>query len=241
MLYKTRGIVLNHIKYSETSIIVTIYTERFGRQAYIINGVRSKKAKIKANLFQALFLLDMEVYFKPKNELQRVKEIQNAFVFTSLPYDIKKSTLALFIAEILYKTIQEQEPNPELFEFLYNTIKLLDLKETGLSNFHIYFLTHFTKYLGFFPGNNYSETNCYFDLKAGRFMQIKPMHLFYLDKNLSSIFSQILRFSDRQHENLKIDYLDRIQLLEKLLEYYALHNEGVSRIKSLEVLKEVFH
>lgn len=241
MLYKTRGIVLNHIKYSETSIIVTIYTERFGRQAYIINGVRSKKAKIKANLFQALFLLDMEVYFKPKNELQRVKEIQNAFVFTSLPYDIKKSTLALFIAEILYKTIQEQEPNPELFEFLYNTIQLLELKETGLSNFHIYFLTHFTKYLGFFPSNNYSETNCYFDLKAGRFMQIKPMHLFYLDKNLSSIFSQILRFSDRQHENLKIDYLDRIQLLEKLLEYYALHNEGISRIKSLEVLKEVFH
>ncbi|HAF30572.1 MAG TPA: DNA repair protein RecO [Bacteroidales bacterium] len=241
MLYKTRGIVLKHIKYSETSIIVTIYTERFGRQAYIINGVRSKKAKIKANTFQALFLLDMEVYHKPKNDLQRAKEIQNAYVFSSLPYDIKKSTLAIFIAEILHKTIQEQEPNPDLFEFLYNTIQLLDLKENGMSNFHIYFLIRFTKYLGFYPHNNYSETNCYFDLKAGSFKQIKPMHMSFMDQGQSLIFSQMLQFSEDQHENLKFDYKHRIQILEKILEYYALHNEGVSKIRSLDVLKEVFH
>lgn len=241
MLYKTRGIVLNHIKYSETSIIVTIYTERFGRQAYIINGVRSKKAKIKANIFQSLFLLDMEVYHKPKNDLQRVKEIQNAVVFNSLPYDIRKSTLAIFIAEILYKTIQEQEPNPELFEYLFNTIQLLDLKENGISNFHIYFLIHFTKYLGFYPHNNYSEANCYFDLKAGSFKQIKPMHFSFMDKEQSLIFSKMLSFSEDQHENLKIDYQHRIYILEKVLEYYTLHHEGVTKIKSLDVLKEVFH
>lgn len=241
MLYKTRGIVLNHIKYSETSIIVTIYTERFGRQAYIINGVRSKKAKIKANIFQSLFLLDMEVYHKPKNDLQRVKEIQNAVVFNSLPYDIRKSTLAIFIAEILYKTIQEQEPNPELFEYLFNTIQLLDLKENGISNFHIYFLIHFTKYLGFYPHNNYSEANCYFDLKAGGFKQIKPMHFSFMDKEQSLIFSKMLSFSEDQHENLKIDYQHRIYILEKVLEYYTLHHEGVTKIKSLDVLKEVFH
>ena len=241
MLYKTRGIVLNHIKYSETSIIVTIYTERFGRQSYIINGVRSKKAKIKANIFQPLFLLNMEVYYKPKRDLQRVKEIQNAFVFSNLPYDLKKSTLAIFIAEILYKTIQEQEPNRELFEYLFNSIQLLDLKEKGLSNFHIYFLIHLTKYLGFFPNNNNSETNCYFDLKAGNFMQIKPMHLSYLDKDQSIIFNQMLKFSGDQHENLKMGYKERIQLLEKIIEYYTLHNEGVKSIKSLDVFKEVFH
>jgi len=240
MLYKTRGIVLNHIKYSETSVIVTIYTESFGRQSYIINGVRSKKAKIKANIFQPLFLLNMEVYHKPKRDLQRVKEIQNAFVFSALPYDLRKSTLAIFIAEILYKTIQEQESNRELFEYLFNSIQLLDLKEKGLSNFHIYFLIHLTKYLGFFPNNNYSETNCYFDLKAGNFVQIKPMH-FYLDKDQSIIFNQMLKFSGDQHEDLKMEYKKRIQLLEKILEYYTLHNEGVKSIKSLDVFKEVFH
>ncbi len=241
MLYKTRGIVLNHIKYSETSVIATIYTESFGRQSYIINGVRSKKAKIKANIFQPLFLLNMEVYHKPKRDLQRLKEIQNAFVFSALPYDLRKSTLAIFIAEILYKTIQEQEPNHELFEYLFNSIQLLDLKEKGLSGFHIYFLIHLTKYLGFFPNNNHSETNCYFDLKAGSFMQIKPMYPFCLDKNQSVIFNKMLKFSEDQHEDCKMGYKERIQLLEKILEYYVLHIEGVKSIKSLDVFKEVFH
>ena len=241
MLYKTRGIVLHHIKYSETSVIVTIYTESFGRQSYIINGVRSKKAKIKANILQPLFLLDMEVYHKTKRDLQRVKEIQNAFIFSTLPYDIRKSTLAIFIAEILYKTIQEQESNTELFEYLFNSIQVLDLKEAGISNFHIYFLIHLTKFLGFFPNNNYSETNCYFDLKAGSFVQIKPMHMFCLDLNQSNYLNQLLKFSDNQHENLKLTYKERIFLLEKVVDYYSLHNEGISNIKSLSVLKEVFH
>ena len=241
MLYKTRGIVLNHIKYSETSLIVTIYTELFGRQSYIVQGVRGKKSKIRANLFQPLFLLDMEVYHKPKRDLQRAKEIQNASVFTSLPYDLRKSTLAIFMAEILYKTIQEQEPNKELFNYLFNSIQILDLKNKGTSNFHIYFLVHLTKYLGFFPENNYSETNCFFDLKAGGFVQIKPMHFSVLEKEASKVLSQILHFSENQHEDLVFEYKIRIQILEKMVEYYTLHNEGVSGIKSLEVLKEVFH
>ncbi|MBU8892996.1 MAG: DNA repair protein RecO [Bacteroidales bacterium] len=241
MIHKTRGIVLHYIKYSETSVIVTIYTESYGRQSYIINGVRSKKAKIKANILQPLFLLDMEVYHKPKNDIQRVKEIQNAYIFFSLPFDLRKSTLAIFIAEILYRTIQEQEPNKELFEYLYNSVQMLDLKEEGLSVFHIYFLLHLSKYLGFFPNNNYSEQNCYFDLKAGTFKQIKPVHTFCLAKDLSLLFSCLLDFSENQHESLTINYSNRIELLEKILEYYSLHSEGVSDIKSLSVLREVFH
>jgi len=241
MLFKTRGIVLHHIKYSETSVIVTIYTEVFGRQSYLINGVRSKKAKIKANILQPLFLLNMEVYHKPKRELQRVKEVQNDFIFNSLPYDIRKSTLAIFIAEILSKTIQEQEPNTELFNYLYNSIQVLDLKGKGISNFHLYFLIHLTKYLGFFPENNYSSFNCFFDLKAGGFVQIKPMHLFFLNKSESKVLSEMLEFSDNQHENVNINHKDRMEILEKILDYYSLHNDGVSNIKSLSVLKEVFH
>jgi len=241
MLHKTRGIVLHYIKYSETSVIVTIYTERFGRQSYIINGVRSKKAKIKANILQPLFLLDMEVYHKPKRDLQRVKEVQNAVIFTSLPYDIRKSTLAIFIAEIIYKAIQEQESNPDLFEYLYNSVQILDLKESGLSVFHIYFLIQLSKYLGFFPNNNYSEEKCFFDLKAGAFVQIKPFHTSFLDKEQSLILSQVMNFSTDQHENLKVSYKERSELLEKIIEYYRLHNTGISEIKSMSVLKEVFH
>lgn len=241
MLHKTKGIVLHHIKYSETSVIVTIYTEKFGRQAYIINGVRSKKAKIKANILQPLFLLDMEVYNKPKNDLQRVKELNNDFIFSSLPYDIRKSTLAIFIAEILYKTIQEQEANQELFNYLYNSIKLLEYKEEGIANFPLYFLLHLTKYLGFFPNNNYSEKNEYFDIKQGQFVQLKPLHTLGLDLNNSKYLNVLLGFSEDQHEKIKIPYQIRLSLLEAIIDYYTLHNEGIRTIKSLTILKEVFH
>jgi len=241
VLYKTRGIVLHHIKYSETSVIVTVYTESFGRQAYLINGVRSKKARIKANMLQPLFLLNMEVYHKSRRELQRVKEIQNDFVFSSLPYDIRKSTLALFIAEILYKTIQEQEPNRELFNYLYHSIQLLELKDDGIPNFHLYFLLHLTKYLGFFPENNYSLQNRYFDLKKGSFVQLRPLHTMGMEENESAILGTLLDFSDNQHENLKIPYNQRMSILERIIDYYALHDTGLSNLKSLSVLKEVFH
>lgn len=241
MIYKTRGIVLHHIKYSESSIIATIYTEKFGRQGYLIKGVRGKKSKIKANILQPLYLLDMEVYYKPKRDLQQIKELQSAHIFNSLPYELKKSTLALFIAEILYKTIREQEPNTELFKYLYHSILMLDLKEKGLSNFHIYFLIHLTKYLGFFPSNNYSALAPYFNLKTGTFMQIEPLQPYALDKDESEIFYHMLTFSENQHEKLKVSYANRISIVEKILLYYELHHEGAKNIKSFNILKEVFH
>ena len=241
MIHKTRGIVLHQIKYSDNSIIVTIYTELFGRQSYIIKGVHNKKSKIKSNLFQPLYLLEMDAYYKPNKNIQNVKEIQSAYIFSSMPYDIRKSSIALFIAEILYKTLQEHEANKDLFNYLFHSIQLLDLKDDSISNFHLYFLVHLSKYLGFFPNNNYSQEKCYFDLRAGSFMQIKPMHNSCLEKGLSKIFSQLLTFSENQHQEIELSHSERMFLLEKLVEFYSLHHEGVVNIKSLGVLKEVLH
>jgi DNA repair protein RecO (recombination protein O) len=241
MIQKTRGIVLHHIKYSETSVIATIYTEKFGRQSFLIKGVRSKKATVKANILQPLFLLDLEVYYKPTRDLQSVKEVRNAFVFSAIPYDLRKSSIALFIAEILYKTIREQESNSELFDYLYHTIQMLDLKPDGISNFHLYFLIQLTRYLGFYPANNYSETNPYFDLQNGSFVAIKPMHNSYLNPELSEILSNILPFSENQHAEMTINYIQRTNLLDKIIDYYCIHNEGLTNVKSLAVLKDVFH
>ncbi|OFX85305.1 MAG: DNA repair protein RecO [Bacteroidetes bacterium GWF2_33_16] len=241
MIQNTRGIVLHFIKYSETSVIATIYTEKFGRQSFLIKGVRGKKSNIKANILQPLFLLDMEVYYKPMRDLQSVKEVRNAFVFSTVPYDLRKSSIALFIAEILYKTIREQEANSELFEYLYHTIQMLDLKEEGISTFHLYFLLQLTKYLGFYPTNNYTETESYFDLKNGSFVSSKPMHPYYINPILSEYFSKILPYSENQHSEIKFNYQQREVILDKIVDYYCLHNEGLKSVKSLAVLKEVFH
>jgi DNA repair protein RecO (recombination protein O) len=241
MQLKSKGIVLHQLKYSDTSLITTIYTSTHGRLSFLLQGARKKKAKLKANLFQPLFLLDLEMYYKNNRQLQKIKEANNAYPFQTIPYDFKKRTIALFLGEILYKTLHEEESNPYLFDFIYNHIKVLDLKESGLSNFHIYFLVQLTKHLGFFPQNNFNDTNTFFDLKNGKFVPFKPNHDFFMDKEESSYFSHFLSYSNNQNEEILIPRKVKMQILEKILEFYQIHNPGRSEIKSFEVLKEIFN
>ena len=120
MLIKTRGIIFRAVKYSETSIIADIYTEEKGLRSYIISGVRSKKAKVKASVLQVMTLVDMVAYHRDNKELNRIKEIKAAYVYRSIPFDIVKGAVGLFMIELARKTIKEAEENPGLFNFLFN-------------------------------------------------------------------------------------------------------------------------
>src|SRR4051812_34859696 len=146
MLFKTGGIVLNYIKYKETSIICKIYTEAFGLQSYIINGIRNNKAKNKIALFQTLTLLDLVVYNRPNSSLNRISEIKCHYPFKSIPFDLRKTTIALFLSEILNKTLKEQAENEDLFSFLKNSIKFLDKADENFENFHLQFLIKLSGY-----------------------------------------------------------------------------------------------
>jgi DNA repair protein RecO (recombination protein O) len=238
MQVKTQGIVLHQIKYSETSIIATLYTRSHGRITILVQGARKKRAKIRASLFQHLFLLDLEMYYKDTRNLQKLKEASIDIPFREIPYDYRKRTIALFLAEVLYKTLHEEESNPFLFDFIYNHIKILDLKENGLSHFHINFLIQLTKHLGFFPENNYNATNSYFDLKKGQFVGLKPSHDNFLPEEESRYFSKLMDYSSNQHAELTLNRKLRNKLLEAILEFYYMHAPEISKIKSYDVLKE---
>ncbi|MBC7451053.1 MAG: DNA repair protein RecO [Cytophagales bacterium] len=153
MLHKTKGIVLNYIKYSDTSIITRIYTEAFGLQSYIVNGVRSSKSNNKIALFQPLTLLDMVVYYKAQRGLQRISEMRCAEPYLSMPFNIHKTSIAIFLSEVLIKTLKEEAGNQELFDFLYHSFHALDKMEKGTLNFHVSFMLRYSFYLGFFPEN----------------------------------------------------------------------------------------
>ncbi|RZL99900.1 MAG: DNA repair protein RecO, partial [Pedobacter sp.] len=103
MLQKTRGIVLKTTLYSESSVVAQIFTEKFGIQSYLINGVKKPRAKISMNMLQPLHLVDMVVYHKNNQGIQRVSELRPAPVFSTIPYDIIKSTVTIFLNEVLYK------------------------------------------------------------------------------------------------------------------------------------------
>lgn len=240
MLVTTEGIVLHTIKYGESSVIATIYTNDFGRQSYLINAARSKKSKNKASLLQPLFLVDLVAYQKQSSELSRIKEIKSSQIYQELPLDIVKSTMAIFLAEVLYKSVNEQESYPEMFDFIKNSLLYFDLMDSGYSNFHLWFLLRLTEYLGFLPGMERKGFQNWFDMKKGEIVHFQPSHPFFVNKEDTEFLADLAVLKIHELDQYKIPRKIRDSLITSLVEYYHLHFDNLGEIKSLSVLREVF-
>jgi DNA repair protein RecO (recombination protein O) len=222
MLYKTRGIVFRFTKFGETSIIVNIFTEKFGLQSYIVNGVRSKSAKGKIALYQPLTLLDLVVYHKENANILRIKEVQCAYPYQSLTSDVKKSSQAMFLTEMLNKTVKEQSHAQELFEFLFQALVILDKQQAGYENCHLIFLLQLSRFLGF-------EPQLIEEVLQGRLADSKEEEL----------LSELLEADFNDH--LIMTAMHRRNLLDLLLRFYATHIDNLGEIKSVQVLREVLN
>jgi len=240
VLISSKAIVLKHFKYSENSIICKIYTEELGIKSYLINNLRSKKGQNKMAWFQPLTLLDLIVYNKEKKQLQHIKEASCSQPLLTLHCQVHKSSMALFVAEILLKTIKEEEANPVLFAFIAHFINALDKAETNYADFHLIFMLHLTQYLGFYPKAEPYTPNAYFDMIEGKFSPGRPLHSTFIDSNIASHFYNLLN-ADYTHSNtLNLNGKLRNLLLENIIMYYKTHLEGIGIIHSAEVLKMVF-
>jgi DNA repair protein RecO (recombination protein O) len=239
MLFKTRGIVLHTISYSDKALIAKIYTELFGLQSYIISGTRGKNSKVKACLFQPLALVEMSVAHKEKNSLQRITEIRNAQPFASIPYDIVKSSIALFLNDIIYKSIREEENNPQLFHFLYVSCQMLDLQEESCSSFHLHFMVQLSKYLGFYPQENANPENRIFDMREGVFLSQEPLHHQFLSPMLSNALKHLMACGPFSSFPFPLSNSQRRELLSQLIIYYELHLSSFRNITSHKILEEV--
>ena len=240
MLVTTEGIVLHTIKYGESSVISTIYTSEFGRQSYLLNAARSKNSKNKASLLQPVFLVDLVAYQKQSNELHRIKEIKSSRIYQNIPVNIVKSTMAFFLAEILHKSINEQESYPEMFQFIKNSLLYLDLMESGYSGFHIWFLLRLTEYLGFLPDLSQKGIQNWFDMKKGEIVHFQPSHPFYSNKEETKYLAGMSKIKLHELSQFNIPRKIRDSLITSLVDYYHLHFEYSGEIKSLNVLREVF-
>lgn len=239
MIAKTKGIVFHQLKYSETSLIVKIYTREFGLQSYLIKGARSKKSKIGPALLQHLSLLEMVVSHKEKGSLQYIREIRSAHQYSSLPFDIVKSSITLFINEMLMKSIREEEANPALFDYIFQSMQWLDLATSGFVNFHLVFALQLTRYLGFYPHGIYSARTPYFDLEEGCFENKRPLHPNYIQAQDTEKFSLLMEYSFENTKALKLNHDNRNKFLDQLIHYYQLHLPNFGELKSLDVLRTV--
>lgn len=220
MLHKTKGIVFRLTKYGETSIIVNIFTELFGLRGYIVNGVRGKSAKSKIALYQPLTLVDLVVYHREHAHLERIKEIKCFHPFHSISTDVQKSSIAIFMIEIVNKTVKEESPNAELFEFLFESILMLDSLPEGYENFHLIFLLKLSRYLGF--GAHHVN-----EVVGGR-----PA-----DSATERVVDKLVKTDYQQH--VLLTNQERRSALELLLKFYADHIDNLGEIRSVQVLREV--
>jgi len=240
MLHKTRGIVFQVTDFGETSVVAKIYTELFGLQGFLVNSVRKKNAKVKQNVLHPLALVDLVVYHKERKGLHRIAEIRSNPSLQSIPFNIVKNSMTLFLDEVLCKSIREEEPNQQLFEFIFHSIHLLDVQSPVNNDFHLCFLIQLMKYLGFYPVENFSAGEKYFNLREGIFEADIPGHMDYIDPVLAEVFHKLLQASLNFSANLSVPVLQKRMLMEKILEYYRLHLTGFTEVKSLKVLEEVW-
>jgi len=241
MIHKTRGIVLHQLKYSETSLIVKIYTELFGLQTYLVKGALSKRSSLRNSHFQPMTMLDLVVYHKEKNQLQHIRESEISEPFHAISSDLRKSTMALFLSEILMKSVNEDEANNDMFAFISSSLRFLDMQEEGVEYFHLFFLAKLSMHLGFYPRGNPALEGDHFDLREGRFANVQPSHPDYLDRELGLKLYMLSTSQASDLANMFMDKSLRNELMNAILLYYQIHLNGLGTIKSVEILKTVFH
>jgi DNA repair protein RecO (recombination protein O) len=242
-LYKTKGIVLRTIKYGETSLIAALYTELFGLQSYLVNGVRtsSKKGPGKANLFQPAAILDLVVYHSDLKNLQRIKEFRWGYLYRHIFFDVMKNGVALFMVELLQKCLKQPEPNADLFYFVEDAFTHLDECEgTVLANYPLFFTLHLAGFFGFRIEDTWSEQTSVLDLQEGVFVAEPPAHHNTLEGPYSYITSQLLRVRRPEElQGLPLNQDMRRQLLQAYQAFYTLHVPDFGEMRTLVVLQTI--
>lgn len=238
--YKARGIVLHTLKYGDSGMVVYLLTDRGGRQSYMVQGVRSKRGHgSKLALFQPMFAVEFEGAESPRMQMHRFREVRSGIVLQSLPFDVRKSTIALFMAEVLYRLVRECEPNQRLFDFVWGSVAALDTLTQGIANFHLWFLTNLSRFLGFSPDNGY-RPQAWFDIREGHFTLLPPAHGDVFGPDEARILHDLLACDVRRIGEIGLNRRQRVAYLDSLLVYYGYHLDAIHAVQSVRILQEVF-
>ena len=235
---KTRAIVLKAIKYGDNSLIVKLLTEQNGLQSFMIKGAFNKTAKIRAALFQPLTLLDI-ISANTRGELGYLKEAGIEYAYKSIPYEINKNAIVLFLCELLSKSIQDSETDTGLFGFIHDAMTHLDNAESNYADFPLKFSIELSRHLGFTPNTSGFKPGYVFDLEEGCFRHDSGNNIYIIDYQLGELFYHLCNTSFFDDKKLNLKNAERRQLLDAVITYYKLHVSGFNEINSSEILKTV--
>ena len=238
MLIKTQGLVTKSVKYGESSLIFDVYTQSHGLTSMIVGGVRKINAKSPLSLYQLAHWIEVVVYLKDPKQLNRVKEARPLFHYRQIPFDLKKRSIALFITEVLQKSVREHEANPALYQFLRDIYTYLDRTDLPVSNMHLIFLIQLAQFLGFSPHGSYNDDHPFFNLLKGEFTD-RQHPIYTMDRSASQMLSELLHHVPATCHHLRIDRSERQAMIQHLLAFYHLHIEKMGKINSHKILTGV--
>ena len=268
MLIKTEAIVLHSLKYGESRMIVDLFTRQQGRLSCIVSIPKTSKAKIKKQLFQPLTLIDVESDIRPRVQLQKLRDARLLHTPLTLHLSPAKMAISLFLAEFLYHALRgEQQPDEQLFDYMKHSFLWLDAAHDGYANFHLSFLMHLSRFLGFYPnlesgrlgvsssgrlGVSSSgrlndkpqilnlKPQSFFDLRESCFCEAPPLHADFLHPEEAARIHDMMRMDYQNMHLFRMSRTDRNRCLDVMLTYYRLHLPSFPELKSLSVLKELF-
>ena len=255
MKVKTEAIVLHSFKYGESKMIVDTFTRTHGRLSFAVPLPRSAHSKLKKQYFQPLTLLNIDADIQQQSRLQKISEASIAAPLPSLLSDPSKLAIALFICEFLYHALRDEQQNGPLFEYVCTSIQWLDQRESDFANFHLVFLMHLSRFLGFYPNldiRGYEDssryevrgTRCedslYFDLRAAEFCSLTPTHRDFLMPQEAGRIRLLMRMDYATMHLFRMGRADRNRILEIIIHYYRLHIPQFPELRSLPVLQELF-
>lgn len=244
MLHNTRGIVLRSVKYGDSSLITTLFTEKQGVQTYIVQGARSTKTKSnKAAMLQPGTLLELVVYHKPQTNLQRIKEMQYAYIYTALQEEVLKNSITLFSTEVLLRLLPEHAEMPELFDFSFHYFQQLDKEPVNtIANFPVYFVIQCSKLLGYEIHGEFCDRTPYLNMQDGAFTDHMPIAGPYANDDEACALSLLLQVNTTHAlAGIRLNADIRNGILDWLLEFLRQHTQHFSTIKSLDVLRAILH
>lgn len=240
MLQKTDGLVVNTINYNDKYLLAQIFTRRFGLVTYMISKSRSKNAKVQRSLFSPMALLMLEVEHKSSRNIQHIKEALMLHHQYSIMSHMGKTSIVFFLSEFLSRVLRETEANDNLFDFLEQSLRVLEATDNSIANFHIVFMVKLSLFLGFYPNLEDYKEGYIFDIRNGVFVQHQPMHSQFVNKEESFHLARLGRIDYENMHKFVFKRQDRVNIINRILEYYRFHLSEFPKLKSLEVLHELF-
>ncbi len=239
MLISTNAIVLSKLRYRDYDLIIRCYTQQYGVVSYLLKGVfRGKKKNAKTAYFQLLSQLQIITNHRGNRSLQAIEEVKLNHLYTSLHSNILKTSVVMFLSEVLSSTLKEEEQNETLFSYLETTLLWFDAHDQ-CGNFHLLFLLNLTKHLGFYPDTNNMHFD-YFNLNDGAF-QAKQIGSYSISGENLVLLKQLLGTTFDALSLIKINAKQRQLFLNMILLYFELHLGSFKKPKSLHIFNQVFN